>query len=66
MHVVIAGGGLAGLRTIEELRGRGFSGPITMIAAEGRPPYDRPPLSKQALAPVDLPGEMPASEVLGR
>jgi 3-phenylpropionate/trans-cinnamate dioxygenase ferredoxin reductase subunit len=64
MHVVIAGGGLAGLRTIEELRGRGFSGPITMIAAEGRPPYDRPPLSKQALAPVDLPGETPASEVL--
>ena len=64
MHVVIAGGGLAGLRTIEELRGRGFSGPITMIAAEGRPPYDRPPLSKQALAPGDLSGEMPASEVL--
>ncbi len=64
MHVLIAGGGLAGLRTIEELRGRGFSGPITMIAAEGRPPYDRPPLSKQALAPADLSGEMPAGEVL--
>ena len=64
MHVVIAGGGLAGLRTIEELRGRGFSGPITMIAAEARPPYDRPPLSKQALAPGDLSGEMPAGEVL--
>ena len=50
MQVVIAGGGLAGLRTVEELRARDFGGPITMIAAEGRPPYDRPPLSKQALS----------------
>ena len=50
MRVVIAGGGLAGLRTAEELRARDFGGPITMIAAENRPPYDRPPLSKQALS----------------
>jgi len=50
MRVVIAGGGLAGLRTAEELRARDFGGPITMIAAESRPPYDRPPLSKQALS----------------
>ena len=50
MQVVIAGGGLAGLRTVEELRAGGFDGPITMLAAEGRPPYDRPPLSKAALA----------------
>ncbi len=50
MQVVIVGGGLAGLRTAEELRARDFSGQITMIAAESRPPYDRPPLSKQALA----------------
>ena len=50
MQVVIAGGGLAGLRTVEELRARDFGGPITMIAAEDRPPYDRPPLSKQALS----------------
>jgi 3-phenylpropionate/trans-cinnamate dioxygenase ferredoxin reductase subunit len=50
MHVVIAGGGLAGLRTAEELRAGGFGGSITMLAAEGRPPYDRPPLSKAALA----------------
>jgi 3-phenylpropionate/trans-cinnamate dioxygenase ferredoxin reductase subunit len=50
MHVVIAGGGLAGLRTAEELRSGGFDGSITMLAAESRPPYDRPPLSKAALA----------------
>jgi 3-phenylpropionate/trans-cinnamate dioxygenase ferredoxin reductase subunit len=49
MQVVIAGGGLAGLRTAEELRAGGFDGPVTMLAAEGRPPYDRPPLSKAAL-----------------
>ena len=60
MQVVIVGGGLAGLRTAEELRARGFSGQITMIAAESRPPYDRPPLSKQALAGAAQPGAMPS------
>ncbi len=58
MQVVIAGGGLAGLRTVEELRSGGFEGPITMLAAESRPPYDRPPLSKAALA-----GEPDAAEL---
>jgi NADPH-dependent 2,4-dienoyl-CoA reductase/sulfur reductase-like enzyme len=46
-RVVIAGGGLAGLRTAEELRSRGFPGAITMVGAERRPPYDRPPLTKK-------------------
>src|SRR5271165_1786501 len=64
MQVVIAGGGLAGLRTVEELRARDFGGPITMIAAESRPPYDRPPLSKQALSEQVLLGELLAGEVL--
>jgi 3-phenylpropionate/trans-cinnamate dioxygenase ferredoxin reductase component len=50
MQVVIVGGGLAGLRTAEELRAQDFSGQITMLAAESRPPYDRPPLSKRVLA----------------
>jgi 3-phenylpropionate/trans-cinnamate dioxygenase ferredoxin reductase component len=47
--VVVAGGGLAGLRTIEELRARGHQGAITLIGAEARPPYDRPPLSKRLM-----------------
>jgi 3-phenylpropionate/trans-cinnamate dioxygenase ferredoxin reductase component len=46
-RVVIAGAGLAGLRTAEELRSRGFPGAITMVGAERRPPYDRPPLTKK-------------------
>jgi 3-phenylpropionate/trans-cinnamate dioxygenase ferredoxin reductase subunit len=48
--IVVAGGGLAGLRTVEELRALGYPGPVTLIGAERRPPYDRPPLSKQLLA----------------
>jgi 3-phenylpropionate/trans-cinnamate dioxygenase ferredoxin reductase subunit len=46
---VVVGGGLAGLRTIEELRSAGFDGSLTLIGAETRAPYDRPPLSKQLM-----------------
>ena len=46
-RVVIAGAGLAGLRTAEELRSQGFEGSMTMVGAERRPPYDRPPLTKK-------------------
>ncbi len=53
-RVVVAGAGLAGLRTAEELRERGFTGPITLIGAEQRPPYDRPPLSKKVLTEPGL------------
>src|SRR5215471_13631391 len=49
-RIVVVGGGLAGLRTVEELRGLGYPGTITLIGAEVRPPYDRPPLSKQLMA----------------
>ncbi len=47
--VVIVGAGLAGLRVIEELRARGYPGAVTLIGAEQRPPYDRPPLSKKVM-----------------
>jgi len=49
-RVVIVGAGLAGLRTLEELRSRGYAGAVTLLGAEARPPYDRPPLSKGLLA----------------
>jgi 3-phenylpropionate/trans-cinnamate dioxygenase ferredoxin reductase subunit len=49
-RIVVAGAGLAGLRVVEELRARGYAGEVTLIGAEGRPPYDRPPLSKRLMA----------------
>jgi 3-phenylpropionate/trans-cinnamate dioxygenase ferredoxin reductase component len=48
-RIVVAGAGLAGLRTVEELRAVGYPGELTLIGAENRPPYDRPPLSKQLM-----------------
>ncbi|MEY2891932.1 MAG: hypothetical protein RJA98_1840 [Pseudomonadota bacterium] len=45
-NVVIAGGGLAAVRTAQALRDSQHSGPITLLSAEGVLPYDRPPLSK--------------------
>lgn len=48
-NVVVAGAGLAGLRVVEELRGQGYGGAVTLIGAEHRPPYDRPPLSKKVM-----------------
>jgi 3-phenylpropionate/trans-cinnamate dioxygenase ferredoxin reductase component len=53
-RVVVAGAGLAGFRTVEELRARDFAGLITLVGAESRPPYDRPPLSKKFLADPGL------------
>ncbi|HEY2691298.1 MAG TPA: FAD-dependent oxidoreductase [Streptosporangiaceae bacterium] len=49
-RVAVAGAGLAGLRTAEELRARGYPGEVTLVGAESRPPYDRPPLSKRVMA----------------
>ncbi len=48
--VVIVGASLAGVRTADALRARGFEGTITIVGAEADLPYDRPPLSKQFLA----------------
>ena len=47
--VVIVGANLAGGRAAEELRKKGFDGPITMIGDEAERPYERPPLSKEFL-----------------
>ena len=49
-HILIVGGGLAGGTAAEALRDEGFEGDITIVAAEPRPPYQRPPLSKGYLA----------------
>lgn len=49
-RVVIVGASVAGVRTVQALRMRGFDGPITMIGEEVHHPYDKPPLSKEQLA----------------
>jgi NADPH-dependent 2,4-dienoyl-CoA reductase/sulfur reductase-like enzyme len=49
-HVVVAGAGLAGVRSVEALRAKGFGGRITLIGQERHRPYDRPPLSKAVLS----------------
>ena len=48
-HIVIVGGGLAGVRAAEGAREAGHEGPITIVAAEGVTPYERPPLTKDLL-----------------
>jgi 3-phenylpropionate/trans-cinnamate dioxygenase ferredoxin reductase subunit len=48
-RVVVVGGGLAGARSVQELRAQGYDGAITVLAAEEHLPYDRPPLSKEVL-----------------
>ena len=47
--ITVVGAGLAGVRTAERLRKRGYDGRLVLIGAERHPPYDRPPLSKQVL-----------------
>jgi 3-phenylpropionate/trans-cinnamate dioxygenase ferredoxin reductase component len=65
-RIVVVGGGLAGLRTVEELRSQGYAGTVTVIGAESRPPYDRPPLSKQLMmGAVDDTSLRPELESLG-
>ncbi|RPF22738.1 NAD(P)/FAD-dependent oxidoreductase [Myceligenerans xiligouense] len=47
--ITIIGAGLAGAQTAAALRAHGFTGRLTVLGAEGVPPYDRPPLSKELL-----------------
>jgi 3-phenylpropionate/trans-cinnamate dioxygenase ferredoxin reductase subunit len=48
--VLIVGASLAGLRSAQALRRAGFDGRVIVVGEEKRPPYDRPPLSKEVLA----------------
>ena len=49
MSTVVVGASVAGVRTVQALRRRGYEAPITLVGAEQHPPYDRPPLSKDFL-----------------
>jgi 3-phenylpropionate/trans-cinnamate dioxygenase ferredoxin reductase subunit len=49
--MVIVGAGECGTRAAFAPREEGYAGPITLVGAERHLPYERPPLSKAALAP---------------
>jgi 3-phenylpropionate/trans-cinnamate dioxygenase ferredoxin reductase subunit len=49
-RVLIAGASLGGLRAAEQLRAAGWGGAILVVGDEPHLPYNRPPLSKEALA----------------
>jgi 3-phenylpropionate/trans-cinnamate dioxygenase ferredoxin reductase component len=63
-RIVIAGAGIAGVRTAEQLRRQGFGGEVVVIGAEPHRPYDRPPLSKQYLRGGHEPTWLREEEVL--
>lgn len=48
--MVIVGAGECGIRAAMSLRERGYTGTVTLIGAEIHLPYERPPLSKDAMA----------------
>ncbi|WP_280508545.1 NAD(P)/FAD-dependent oxidoreductase [Nocardia flavorosea] len=48
-RIVVVGGSLSGLRTVEALYGAGWAGEVVVISEETHLPYTRPPLSKAAL-----------------
>lgn len=53
--MVIVGAGEAGVRAALELRTQGWEGSITLIGEEKWAPYERPPLSKDALIGEQMP-----------
>ncbi len=57
-HLLIVGGGPAGLSTAQAYREAGGEGRVTMLTAEAHPPYRRPPLTKEYLR-----GEIPGDEL---
>ncbi|MFJ9558887.1 NAD(P)/FAD-dependent oxidoreductase [Streptomyces fuscichromogenes] len=48
--VLVIGGSVGGLTTVEALRAGGFRGTVQIVGAETHLPYDRPPLSKKVLS----------------
>ncbi len=53
--MVIVGAGECGARAAFALREAGYDGSITLVGAEPHLPYERPPLSKEALTGVEAP-----------
>ena len=47
--MLIVGAGECGARAALTLRERGYDGPVTLVGDEPHLPYERPPLSKDAM-----------------
>ena len=58
-RIIIVGGGQAAGQTAASLRQEGFGGELLLICDEARPPYQRPPLSKQYLSGEHGPERVP-------
>ncbi|TWH72754.1 NAD(P)/FAD-dependent oxidoreductase [Modestobacter roseus] len=58
-HVVVIGAGHAGVQVAESLRTGGHDGRVTLVGDEDALPYQRPPLSKDFLAPGDTAEPLP-------
>ena len=58
--MVIIGAGECGTRAALALREAGYGGAVTLIGAEPHAPYERPPLSKDAIT-----AEAPAPKAIG-
>jgi 3-phenylpropionate/trans-cinnamate dioxygenase ferredoxin reductase subunit len=62
--MVVVGAGECGTRAALALREAGWRGPVTLVGAEPHPPYERPPLSKDALL-ADVPAPRPIAGSTG-
>ena len=48
-NLVIVGASCTGAKAVEAIRETGFDGKVVLLGSEARPPYERPPLSKDYL-----------------
>ena len=53
--MVVVGAGECGARAAVALRENGYDGPVTLIGEEAYLPYERPPLSKEAMTGRETP-----------
>lgn len=56
--MVVVGAGECGARAAMALREQGYGGPVTLVGAEPHLPYERPPLSKDAMTGDPAPREI--------
>ncbi len=47
--MLVVGAGECGARAVLTLREEGYTGPVSLVGAERHAPYERPPLSKEAM-----------------